>query len=477
MRFLLLSLRVAAFLCAILLVLFGSDHSHALPAPQPEQAKNEIPPRVAIIYGSAATCTDTCPSWIAIEGKLTEQTETAFRAIIKKLGKTRLPVLVHSGGGLVHVGFAIGRIIRANHLDVGVARTEIIGCDPARITCPPGTADTLHGEPHSLNAFCASACTFILAGGNHRYAAPWAHVGVHQITDIQKLVTRHFTMRVTKFVSPETQEVTEKKTVVSKHDDVQMITHDTPTHASLAEIRAYLKEMGIDLQLQALMALTDPKAIHLMTHMEQDETGLVTDFYGAETLIARSDLPASVDLIGPQLPIPTMQRPEVAGPEMPVTRIANGLLRVPWVKGQNGLMSVEFIHRRFSPVVEFDAVLENRAELRNDGKFGLAMTFGGLTNYSGKKALATIVAESWVPAHPMKASIPNEIFCDMRFENKIRLRFAELSPERKIADSVGAFDGQGLTGMQQLVDEVCPKTQVSASPSALPPSTDARDPW
>ena len=53
---------------------------------------------------------------------------------------------------------AIGRMIRARHLDVAIGRTYYGGCGPADSACKLGKGEVARGDAISSWGICASAC-------------------------------------------------------------------------------------------------------------------------------------------------------------------------------------------------------------------------------------------------------------------------------------------------------------------------------
>ena len=72
----------------------------------------------------------------------------------------------------------MGFLIRARGLDVAVARTVFDPCSSTSGGCKQGTWSGPLGEPDQQSAFCNTTCTFVLAGGVHRFVGAEARVGV-----------------------------------------------------------------------------------------------------------------------------------------------------------------------------------------------------------------------------------------------------------------------------------------------------------
>jgi tetratricopeptide (TPR) repeat protein len=94
------------------------------------------------------------------------------------LNGRKLPILIHSGGGIINQAMLMGYLIRARGLDVAVARTAFDPCANASGGCKQGTSSGPLGEPESQTALCNTSCTFVLAGGVRRFVGQEALVGV-----------------------------------------------------------------------------------------------------------------------------------------------------------------------------------------------------------------------------------------------------------------------------------------------------------
>ena len=121
-------------------------------------------------------CAPNCPEWIAAEGKIEPGTAAAFQDFIAGLNGRRLPIFISSPGGSTNDAMAMGRLIRAKRLAVAVASTTIDACAGAG----PAACGPTKGSADAYRAYCASACSFVLAGGVERYASPLSRIGVHQ---------------------------------------------------------------------------------------------------------------------------------------------------------------------------------------------------------------------------------------------------------------------------------------------------------
>lgn len=234
--------------------------------------------RFAIVRSSIPGCEPVCPEWISAVGAIEPQSVKRLKSVLAKLGKRRLPIVLASPGGDVDAALAMGRLIRANKLDVVVGSTWFAACLPINDDCKPDGkfGGAYPGMALSNAAECASACPLMLAGGVRRFAGPGSYVGVHQIT------TTFNKERVTyqtfyKMVKGKKKVV--KKKVVGRKRTGSYTTTDL-SKPLRRKLEVYLKEMGINLDLldriQATPASTmlqlDPASVHSLN--------LVTDFGG-----------------------------------------------------------------------------------------------------------------------------------------------------------------------------------------------------
>ncbi|TIO91019.1 MAG: hypothetical protein E5X90_27365, partial [Mesorhizobium sp.] len=80
-------------------------------------------------------CDPDCPEWISAEGAITPRTPQNLRQLLAALDNPRLPVVISSRGGDLFGALAAGRLIHERKLDVVVARTNILGCNPPGAGC------------------------------------------------------------------------------------------------------------------------------------------------------------------------------------------------------------------------------------------------------------------------------------------------------------------------------------------------------
>lgn len=125
---------------------------------------------VTVVRHSSAGCEPHCPQWIAAEGVITPQTPKQFRAVLKRIGTSKLPVLLTSPGGDLDAALEIGAMIAKSGLDVIVSGTAYFGCRPEQRDCKAAKARkfTYRGFPFSSKRQCGGVCVFVLAAGRQR---------------------------------------------------------------------------------------------------------------------------------------------------------------------------------------------------------------------------------------------------------------------------------------------------------------------
>jgi hypothetical protein len=150
------------------------------PAPKPLQAApgNSTPDmRFVVVRGRDSLCNPVCPEWISAEGAMTPQTPQKLRQLLDTLGNRRLPVVISSQGGSLFSALAAGRLIHERKLDVAVARTTIVGCDPPEAGCLADNGAYV-GLISDFGVECDSACALMLAAGAKRLVDPKARLSM-----------------------------------------------------------------------------------------------------------------------------------------------------------------------------------------------------------------------------------------------------------------------------------------------------------
>jgi hypothetical protein len=232
--------------------------------------------RVHLVRSAEPGCEPHCPEWIAAQGRIEPGSLARFKRVLRQLEGRKLPLLIDSGGGRVHEALAIGRLARANGLDVVVSRTELAPCEPGDTACRPATAGRVRlGVPRAELAMCASSCAFILAGGTRRLVGPSAFVGVHQIRSFRIYAKVHRTYRI----APTGRQVVSERTVTEK-----IVETRTPKR-TYDQVRRYFADMGIGAAIMPLILSTPGDQLYWLTPGDLKTTGLATDWIDGERVL------------------------------------------------------------------------------------------------------------------------------------------------------------------------------------------------
>ena len=242
-----------------------------------------------IVRSAEPGCEPDCPEWIAAQGKIDDGTLPRFKKVLAKLGQRKLPILIDSTGGVVDGSLAMGRLVRAKGLDVAVTKTVFQPCKPEDDGCRKLKAQGIVlGLPEARISKCASACAFVLAGGNRRYVGAWTVVGVHQLHKVVTQVLRKYRVVTRReFGVP----VETKRTLVSEKKLSEQTVQTKSNDKAYDKVRKFWAEMGIDPSIMPLLMSAESNSIHWLTRAELKSTNIATDFNNGEQLLLKA--PAS----------------------------------------------------------------------------------------------------------------------------------------------------------------------------------------
>ncbi len=254
----------------------------------PSVFKGMEPMQVRVVRNAQPGCEPDCAEWISAEGDIVDTTPATFRKVLADVGKRRLPLFINSGGGSIEAAIAVGAMLRDRKMDVSVTRTEFEPCTGKATECANSNRSLPRGRPNSYNAYCASACTLVLAAGVKRLSSLASHVGVHQIIVYQTQIRIQRTYRVTTLQKPDGGIRTRKTLIKEKRlpGKTFEVNVDDRTYKP---IESYLARMGIAPALIPLMEATPHTSIHWMTSAELSATQLVTDEVGGDVLLRLVD--------------------------------------------------------------------------------------------------------------------------------------------------------------------------------------------
>ncbi|TPL62820.1 hypothetical protein [Mesorhizobium sp. B2-3-15] len=166
-----------------------SAAARPMAAVQPDTAKAGGDMRFVVVRGSNPLCDPDCPEWISAEGAITNQAPRKLRQLLATLGDRRLPVVISSRGGDLPSALAMGRLIHERKLDIAVARTDFVDCDPGAWNCL-ATEGAYAGLSIDAGVECDSACALVVAGGARRLVGPRARLSLYPMG--QKLVVKAY---------------------------------------------------------------------------------------------------------------------------------------------------------------------------------------------------------------------------------------------------------------------------------------------
>jgi len=268
----------------------GKSAGKSTPVPKPPVGP---PMRIVLVKSDDPACGDRCPDWISAEGPLDSETVAAFRKVLKSIGARKLPIFINSPGGNVDAAMAIGRLLRARHLEISVTRTVFTGCQPSDPKCASQRGfKGYRGHPTSIASLCASACPILVAGAEVRHVAWTAFVGVHEVTTFQRRIYRQYAVT--------TQEINGKKVVIDrklvseKVSDPFLVEKASWTNRYKREIAEYYREMGVSDRVVEIAFATKAADIHWLTRTELAETHMMTDTIAGEVLVGFSPVPQPV---------------------------------------------------------------------------------------------------------------------------------------------------------------------------------------
>lgn len=275
-----------AFLALALVEPVEAATKKAPKTPKAAESPYELPMRFVIVRNSVPGCEPLCPQWISAEGQITPKTPSLFKKALAKAGDLRLPIVVTSPGGDVNAALAIGKMIRARHLDVLVGWTYFGDCAPHRKDCKlPKAQKGIHrGIAMSYQGYCVSACAFMLAAGEQRLAGEAAFVGVHQISRTMVREQVHYLEKY-RIVNGRKKMMSRK--IVSRKPMKSYVS--TKLDKKLKKkIAAYFTGMGVEPTLIDFFDKAPPSSMYMLTPQEARTTKIVTGTTLAFDLVTAS---------------------------------------------------------------------------------------------------------------------------------------------------------------------------------------------
>ena len=277
---------LAASMCGAMLVCAPAAAAKA-PAKKSAAPPKEPSMRVYIVRSGQDGCEPNCPEWIAAQGQIEAGSPARFKKVLRQLGGRKLPILINSGGGAADEALMIGRLLRAQGLDVAVAKTVFTPCAPEAAACRKKAAKTpLRGLPDAATSICASSCAFVLAAGTRRFVGAAAFVGVHRLAAIQTKVMRTYRM-----VPYRTRQgsVRYKRNLLS--EKVVSQRQVSAPKKIYKRFEKYFVEMNISNAIMPLIMETAHSSVHWLTHEELRSTRIATHRMNGEQLLLGATAP------------------------------------------------------------------------------------------------------------------------------------------------------------------------------------------
>ena len=268
---------VLKFCIGLLLALSGGALAHAQnaePLRGPIADPERIIPEPALKpmqfrlgrRADSPSCGQDCAEFIVAEGDIRPDSVDALIVLWTRL-KRPLPVYLHSPGGSLEGGLALGQAIRAAGMPTLVARllpqpcTSSGGCTPAD---QRAGITVYSATPHP--GICNSSCVYTFAGGTTRSVEAGSSLGIHQF-----------------FIALAGDKARKPKTSYSREDFSHM-------QRTVAAVAAYLSAMNVSVEVLSLAAEIDPATVRRLTVKEMADLKLTTEARAPAALAARLPL-------------------------------------------------------------------------------------------------------------------------------------------------------------------------------------------
>jgi hypothetical protein len=246
------------------------------PATASAQGKKQPEPmHIVIVRSTEAACERDCREWIAAQGAIVPGSLDQLRAVLASLKGRQLPVLLSSSGGSMSAAIAMGELVRKHRLDVAVANTAFEpGCEPRNRPCATnGKPGVIRGRVDAYIPRCASACTFVLAGGARRFIPPTARIGVHQSTTWRTTTTFQRTYQVVRRPA-DGAEVSRK--LLRETSSRKIIKIPMPAGEVDRRLERHFEAMGLDRSFLAMTVATPADSMRYLQLEELAQTRIAT---------------------------------------------------------------------------------------------------------------------------------------------------------------------------------------------------------
>ena len=142
-----------------------------------------------VVRNHNSQCEPACPAWIAAEGVISTKTPDAFRQLLQRLRKTRLPVAFNSLGGDLDAAITLAKLIRDEQMNTVVAGTILTACKDGGTSCVLQYPGAVPGA-YLQQGKCNGACIAALSGGVRRGNAFDSEVVVYALAQDDKASTQ-----------------------------------------------------------------------------------------------------------------------------------------------------------------------------------------------------------------------------------------------------------------------------------------------
>ena len=423
----------------------GSD-ARAARAPQAAPTSHALMRFVRVRSGGSA-CQPDCPEWISAEGKIVTGTADALARVLAAVGDRRLPIFINSAGGSVHDAMAMGRLIRAKRLAVVVARTAIAPC-----AASAGDCGEAQGSAMLSGAYCASACTLVLAGGIERYVSPMSFLGVHHLTEfvtktqvrrsyaVRYLVLAGFKLELSRKL------VAERRSTATTRRNVNRGVDDS--------VDRYFARMGVLDPVMKLTLTTPAKDIHRLTAEELEASRLATIWVDGASPVEED---AGANGLKGQ-PIDAQS----GAAALFAAKVASPLERP--IEGQPAALETSFAYRRGGGTVLASFLVRDAAgwaPMQPPGAGILLILYPEGTEFRAARPAA---------GEPMRVAIPIEAFCRLERGGRAVVSFIEPNAGTAAGTDEAAhasrppvtIDPVGADDATLLFDEACPQNKAAS---------------
>lgn len=210
---------------------------------------------MSFTYGRLPTskpCGLPCVDFIVAEGQIGAGSAFFYQLAATILGNRKVPVLIHSPGGLAFGGYGLGRVFR--HLDAQVA---VVAVKERQCSTDgsPDCPETVSGQ--TIKVFdilprkgeCHSACSIALTGATTRIVPHGAKVGIHK------------------------PKLDRDDPLVKSLDQHANMSDDSVDKHSREGLGDYYAEMGFDDRIPDWTMQTPHEKLRYLTRLELAETG------------------------------------------------------------------------------------------------------------------------------------------------------------------------------------------------------------